>query len=162
MIEVLDGKVDKETRERFLRDIRSLSYNINVTDAIDDDVSGASAPLEKDSYIFNKLYAIINDNFNDKLKDLQIVDAYVNCFYPNERPAWHVDSDELDAITVLYYANTTEYDEGGTEFLDTSTDEVRSILPVHGRIILFSSYLMHRATSFRDKQRFTVAFKYKK
>ena len=50
-------------------------------------------------------------------------------------------------------------DDGGeTQFL--MNDELYGILPIPNRMVVFSANLLHRATTFRNDHRFTVAIKY--
>ena len=39
-------------------------------------------------------------------------------------------------------------------------DEIVGILPLPNRMVYFPAKIMHRATSFRDRHRFTLALKY--
>ena len=39
-------------------------------------------------------------------------------------------------------------------------DEIRGIPPFPNRLVCFDSNILHRATTFRDKFRFTLALKY--
>ena len=82
-------------------------------------------------------------------------------FRPNEASHFHTDCKLENTYTGLYYANTEEwnYDEGGeTQFL--IDDEIYGILPKPNRMILFDSRLLHKATPFRDRHRWTIALKY--
>jgi len=83
---------------------------------------------------------------------------YVNCFVPCERPYFHTDGDE--GVTFLYYPNMKwDKDDGGeTQFL--MNDDLYGVLPIPNRMVVFSANLLHRATTFRNDHRFTVAIKY--
>jgi len=63
-------------------------------------------------------------------------------------------------MTGLYYINDHwDYQDGGeTQFL--IDDEIRGIPPIPNRLVCFDSNILHRATTFRDKFRFTLALKY--
>ena len=50
------------------------------------------------------------------------------------------------------------HDGGETQFL--IDDEIKGVLPLPNRIVGFDSNLLHRATSFRDNHRFTLAAKF--
>ena len=50
------------------------------------------------------------------------------------------------------------HDGGETQFL--IDDEIKGVLPLPNRIIGFDANLLHRATSFRDNHRFTLAAKF--
>ncbi len=95
----------------------------------------------------------------DKLQGLTVNRTYINMFMPGERPHWHRDG---AVWTVLYYVTEEREPQlgGQTEFLDHNTMEIRGILPQPGRMIVFNGDLLHRATSYPHKERFTVAIKF--
>jgi len=88
----------------------------------------------------------------------RLCEMYINCFAPSERPYFHTDGE--DGITFLYYPNDKwEPDDGGeTQFV--INNEIRGIFPTPNRLVLFEGNILHRATTFRDRHRFTVAIKY--
>ena len=82
---------------------------------------------------------------------------YVNCFAPGENPYFHIDGSH---VTFLFYANE-EWNikmHGETQFF--IDNEIYGVLPYPNRMIKFNANIMHRATSFRDRHRFTLAVKY--
>tara|TARA_B100002019_G_scaffold289549_1_gene305401 strand:+ start:1666 stop:2166 length:501 start_codon:yes stop_codon:yes gene_type:complete len=84
---------------------------------------------------------------------------YVNCFAPSENPYFHTDGKEGD-LTFLYYPNTEwEVDDGGETQIYVG-DIIQGYPPIPNRMVLFDASLLHRATCFRDKYRFTIAVKY--
>ena len=84
---------------------------------------------------------------------------YVNCFAPSENPYFHTDGD--DGVTFLYYVNDRwELNDGGETQIIVN-DEIKGILPLPNRIVGFDASLLHRATSFRFKHRFTLAAKFR-
>ena len=84
---------------------------------------------------------------------------YVNCFAPCENPYFHTDGDT--GITFLYYANNSWNPNDGGETQIIVNDEIKGILPLPNRIVGFDASLLHRATSFRFKHRFTLAAKFR-
>lgn len=83
---------------------------------------------------------------------------YINCFAPGENPYYHTDGDE--GITCLFYVNpNVEIDDGGSTQLILDRESV-NLLPIPNRLCVFDANIIHRATSFRDKHRFTIAVKY--
>jgi hypothetical protein len=95
---------------------------------------------------------------NEILKSLNLYRMYINCFSPSENPYFHTDGNS--GITCLYYPTEEwNYDDGGeTQFI--INDEIKGILPIPNRMVIFDANLLHKATSFRNKHRFTVAIKY--
>jgi hypothetical protein len=89
---------------------------------------------------------------------LGLVRAYVNCFAPSENPYFHRDGNS--GITVLYYSNLGWSLDMGGETQILINDQITGILPLPNRAIFFDANLLHKATTFRDSHRFTVALKY--
>ena len=88
---------------------------------------------------------------------------YINCFAPSERSHFHTDGPSLedkDGTTFLYYPNNDwNLDEGGeTQFI--IDNNIFGIPPVPNRLVSFDVDILHTATPFRDRHRFTVAIKY--
>lgn len=109
-----------------------------------------------------KFYNIFVDKIEDKfpqMKKLDMYRMYVNCFAPSEQPYFHTDGSD-DEYTFLYYPNMDwDVDRGGeTQFFVDNT--FYGVVPIPNRIVLFDASLLHKATSFRDRHRFTVAIKY--
>lgn len=161
MIEVLDDLLLPVEIDRIYQEIISLPYRVMEWDQEPEQISGNRSDLQKNSFTFNCLKNCIESNI-EEVKNLNISEAYVNHFSPRELPYFHVDSDNKNNITVLYYADVWErYDineGGGTEFI--VDDNIISVMPKTGRITCFSSNIVHRATTYRNNHRFTIAFKY--
>ena len=82
---------------------------------------------------------------------------YVNRFQPREIPRFHQDG---EVVTCLLYADAEPWqpnDHGETQLLYNG--EIRGVLPVPNRMLLFDGRLLHRATSFRSRRRHTIAAK---
>jgi len=86
---------------------------------------------------------------------------YINCFSPNENPYFHTDIGEnQDGITFLYYPNFNyDIDNGGETQFEVN-GALYGIQPVPNRLVCFSANILHKATSYRNHHRFTVAIKY--
>lgn len=83
---------------------------------------------------------------------------YINLFTPGEQPFWHKDG--KTGSTCLYYPNL-EWEPnylGETQFLVDG--EIRGIVPKPNRLVAFDANITHRATTFRQDHRFTIAIKY--
>jgi hypothetical protein len=82
---------------------------------------------------------------------------YVNRFQPGEVPRFHEDG---EVVTCLLYADARDWrpdDHGETQILISG--EVRGILPIANRLLVFDGRLLHRATPFRSGARHTIAAK---
>ena len=111
------------------------------------------------------IYSIIADTINEKLekyvKNLTLSRIVVNCFAPLENPFYHTDFDNSGSITILIYMNDdVKLNDGGeTQFL-TTNNRCIGILPIPNSACCFDSTIKHRATSFVNQFRFTIAAKY--
>ena len=156
---VYDNLFDKETISRFLIDAKSEMYDINCTDD-GKHYSGASSAMSQHSYVFSKAQSIIDTSI-EEIKGLTLYDCHYNVFFEREVTNFHQDNSDENSITLIYYCNATVNKEGGTEIFFGDKNEVTSILPVPGRVMIMRGNCLHRATSFRGSRRFTIAFKYK-
>ena len=149
----------KETAAHWGIDAKSEMYDINCTDD-GKHYSGASASMSQHSYVFSKAQSII-DTTIEEIKGLTLYDCHYNVFFEREVTNFHQDNSDENSITLIYYCNATVNKEGGTEIFFGDKNEVTSILPVPGRVMIMRGNCLHRATSFRGSRRFTIAFKYK-
>lgn len=153
-IQILDNIITKESQKIIYEEIIKYKYYYGEVDRTDTPPTGLVSDLPTNSLTFK----ILNFNLNNLLKDNTLYRSYINLFQPNENPYFHIDRET--GKTVLYYANIEDYklDEGGeTQF---HLDEIRGIRPLPGRVIIFDSNILHKATSFRTYNRYTVALKY--
>jgi hypothetical protein len=47
---------------------------------------------------------------------------------------------------------------GETQFV--IDDEIKGVFPIPNRMVMFNANILHRATTFRSRHRFTLAIKY--
>lgn len=158
MIKTIDSVFKKETMLKIFKEINSLNFIKGERDRTEDPntATGEVARLEKNLFTFKVLKKYLSKykycNFS------KLYRAYVNKFYPNENPYYHTDG--KSGYTVLYYANPEwKLDQQGeTQFY--LKKQVKGVLPIPGRIVIFSSNLLHRATSYRSMERYTIALKF--
>jgi len=159
MIKTIDSVFKKETILKIFKEINSLNFIKGERDRANDPYTetGEIAILNKDLFTFKALKKYLSKYKQCNFFKLQR--SYINKFFPNENPYYHTDS-QKGGYTVLYYANPEwELDQQGeTQFY--LKKEVKGILPIPGRIVIFSSKLLHRATSFRSMERYTIALKF--
>jgi len=160
MIKTIDSVFKKEHMLKMFKEINSLNFLKGERDRGDDPntATGEVATLDQNSFTFKTLKKYLSKykycNFS------KLYRSYVNKFFPNENPYYHIDGE--NGYTVLYYVNP-EWNldqQGETQFY--LKEEVKGILPIPGRIVIFSSELLHRATSCRSMERYTVALKFNK
>lgn len=159
MIEIIDNFFTFEKCIKFYNYCLSCSYNYGESDNPRFPKSGMISELSFD----NDWYNVFNQTIQEKFNIFQTpYRCYINLFFPQENPYYHTDGDDGD-ITFLYYPNkfaNWEINDGGeTKFL--INDEIRGILPIPNRAIIFSGNIVHSASSFRNNPRFTLAFKYR-
>tara|TARA_E500000178_G_C17038341_1_gene764840 strand:+ start:12536 stop:13003 length:468 start_codon:yes stop_codon:yes gene_type:complete len=152
MIEVYDNFLGHFNRLSLLKNLTHLAYKMGEKDREDTLPVGMVSVIDNG---FTQLPALIEEKLN--LPQKNIVRCYVNCFSPKENPYFHSDG---DCITILYYPNdSVDIDQGGeTQFL--IEDYIKAIPYVPDRLIKFDGKIPHKATSFRDYYRFTIAIKY--
>ena len=82
---------------------------------------------------------------------------YVNRFKATDIPRFHADG---EVLTCLLYADPKLWepdDHGETQLLIGG--EIRGVLPIPNRMLVFDGRLLHRATAFRGRLRHTIATK---
>jgi len=106
------------------------------------------------------VYKMFRKHIHDRLKfthEMKLYRMYVNIFAPNENPYFHQDG---DGITFIYYPNKDYNMQWGGETQIVVDNNIHGVIPIPNRLLFFNGNLWHRATSFRDTHRFTVAIKY--
>ncbi len=154
MIEIYDNFFNEETHKKIFEYCTNASYFYGESDFPWTPPVGMISSIGIPSEIFD----LFENKKINSLNGLSAYRMYVNCFSSLENPYFHIDGDS--GATVLYYPHL-EYDlneNGETQFL--INDEIRGVLPLPNRLVKFDATLLHRATSFRSRHRFTVAIKY--
>lgn len=156
MIEIKNNFFDEKDFNYIFSYCETASYIYGEVDNYNLPPTGMIHEIKKGSIIYNlfesKTRPFVSDN-------LFLYRMYVNCFAPTEQPYFHTDGD-LGDITFLYYPNKTwNYQDGGeTQFIVDG--EIYGVTPIPNRMVYFDASILHRASAFRDRHRFTVAIKY--
>ena len=158
-IQTSDNFFSKRDHNTILSYCEKCSYTWGEVDNADTPPTGMIHNIPEDE----KVYSIVKNRIEESIPDItkmKIYRMYVNCFAPNERPYYHTDQEEGDGLTFLYYPQKDwALDEGGeTQFYVDSN--LYGIYPEPNRMVMFDAKMLHRATSFRNRYRFTVAVKY--
>jgi len=160
MIKIYDNFFSLSEKEKIYKDILNLKYTYGEKDRSDTKPTGFVSDLSEDNYSYNIIYNKLKKN--KLLTNLKVYRKYVNLFKPNENPFFHTDNEK--GYTVLYYSlHNINYnlDEGGeTQFYIKKTKSIKAIIPNDGRIVIFDASLIHKATSFRNFDRYTIALKF--
>jgi hypothetical protein len=170
-IKTYDDLLSEDEHQKLLTEVFNLQYHYGETDEENTPPSGMTCDLDPANHYTHNILESYLKEF-DFLKDCYCQRSYVNTFAPNERTYFHHD---FTQYTALYYPGPfwNINDEGETKFFFTSNpfDSIIqkdsedmpimvSIAPIPNRLVIFKGDVLHSATSFRDKHRFSVAFKF--
>lgn len=144
-------------------ELENLKYSYGETDTLDSLPTGLVSDLSTDSVVFKSIFSFVKSledlNFQG---NLQLTRAYCNLFAPSESPYFHTDIDSnLKGLTVLAYGNrdSLDWNEGGeTKFI--IEEELISVAPKRNRVVVFDSDILHTASTFRTRFRFTPVLKF--
>lgn len=156
-VKVSDNFFSKEDHQYILNYCEDASYTYGECDNEMNIPTGMVHNID----LSEKVYQIISKRIVKSIPEiaqLKLYRMYVNCFAPGENPYFHNDGDR--GLTFLYYPQIDwKLNDGGeTQFYIDG--DLYGIVPKPNRMVLFDAKIVHRATSFRDRHRFTVAIKY--
>ena len=157
-MEVIDNFLNINDGKFVFKYCFTTSYTYGETDDGTTPPTGMIHNINSYESIYNLFESKIRDAC-DIVKGMNLYRMYVNCFAPSENPYFHVDG---DGLTFLYYITNHVWgpnDGGETQFL--IDNEIKGVLPISNRIVGFDGNILHRATPFRDKHRFTLAAKFR-
>jgi hypothetical protein len=147
--------------------VTGMVHNIWFDGMNEDELLGERKPgggVDDSTIDTKKFYQLFANKIAEKFPECDkkyIVRLYINCFAPSENPYFHTDEDPgIDAKTFLFYATPGyDIDDGGeTQFVIDGS--LYGIPPFQNRLVSFPATILHRATTYRDRYRFTVAIKY--
>ena len=159
--------IEKDEQYKIIDDFLSIEEYENCWDYVQNVATYQAG--EKDHHFSYKIGMVheLNTQYGETFKlfpkhihGSKLQRAYINFYAPREISAFHTDSHDPDAYTMLYYpCPTYELDEGGETQLIIN-DEIFGVRSKTNRLLIFKSDIMHRATPFKTHQRYTVALKY--
>lgn len=159
MINYVDNFLTKIEQQRVFSYCLKAPYFYGETDNGEEEhpVTGMVSDIARDHWITKLLTRRCEETFAF-LKDREMYRININIFAPNERAYYHID--RTGGYTLLYYPNLEwKLDNGGaTEF--NLEGQLQGIHPVPNRLAIFDANILHRATPFTDRHRFTIAIKY--
>lgn len=134
----------------------NASYTYGEKDGTSTPETGMVHNISEDREIYS-LFRNRIEQSDSGLVNRKLYRMYVNCFAPTENPYFHIDG---QGVTLLYYPQLEwDLNDGGeTQFYVDGN--IYGITPEPNRIVIFDASILHRATTFRNKHRFTVAIKY--
>jgi hypothetical protein len=156
MIKIYDNFLSEKEKQEIYDYCKKQSYHRGEVDRIGCPPTGLISNLDNQN-IISKLMKQITNEKKDMFR------TYINLFIPNEKPYYHQDNNDPNYKTCIYYVNTDKinYMEEGGEPYFIQNDFIKGVSFVSGRMVLFNSNIMHKATSFRNRDRYTIAIKYK-
>ena len=170
MIDYIDNFFDKKYYDSIVNYCLKAPYYFGEVDSPSTPPIGMIHDIPQAHPLY-KLFQIEIDSKIELTKGLELHKMRINYFCPAENPYYHVDGS--DGITCLYYLGpikvmkqrwtnpTYNVDDGGeTQFYLSDTESI-NILPIPNRMSFFDADILHRATSFRNDYRFTIAIKYR-
>ena len=164
-IEIFDGFLSIHEHDFVLNYCLEASYTYGEWDRPETPPTGMVHEIDETSEIYELFECKTEDLVLDpkvhhhyQVTDFKLNRMYINCFAPTECPYFHTDGQ--NGVTFLYYPQDTwDIDMGGeTQFV--VDDEIKGIFPIPNRMVMFDANILHRATTFRSRHRFTLAIKY--
>jgi hypothetical protein len=134
----------------------SAKYSYGESDNGDGIVTGMVHEIPETEFV----YKLFRKKLLDKcpfLSEMKLYRMYINCFAPCENPYFHTDG---KGLTFLYYINDDWNLQDGGETQFYVDGNIYGITPIPNRLVMFDGMIPHRATSFRNRHRFTIAIKY--
>lgn len=153
-----DNFFDKREHQVIYDYCLNATYKYGETDDVDTPQTGLVHNIPEDEFIYKLIKKKISD-FDSHLSSMKLYRMYINCFAPSENPYFHIDGES--GMTLLYYPNMdwSINDGGETQFY--IDENIYGITPIPNRMVIFDASILHRATTFRNTHRFTVAIKYR-
>ena len=155
MIKIYDDFLSKKEQNHVLDYCAEAPYKYGESDSDSTPPTGMTHDIPENGYI-HELFCVKTQVLVPE--ELIFYRMYINCFAPREIPYFHTDGD--DGVTFLYYPQRGWKQNDGGETQIYEDDMIKGIPPISNRMLMFDASLLHRATSFRDRHRFTIAVKY--
>jgi Rps23 Pro-64 3,4-dihydroxylase Tpa1-like proline 4-hydroxylase len=155
MIKVYDDFLNLEQHQNVLNYCERASYIYGETDNDLTPPTGVTHDIPEG--------IMVHEVFRAKIKKiipegLSFYRMYINCFSPREIPYFHTDGS--NGVTLLYYPQYDWKPDDGGETQIFVDDNIHGVVPISNRMLMFDARMLHRATTFRDRHRFTIAIKY--
>ena len=116
----------------------------------------------------NISYKIIFDFIrkNKILKNYNLYECYATIILKNEIPYFYLDDNE--GLTLIYYSSSPEnvfsldLDQLGESQIYNKKGNIINVYPKDGRMLLYPTKTLYRDTAFRNINKYTIVFKFKK
>ena len=155
MLRIYDNFLSEKEQNHVLDYCEGAPYRYGETDDGDTPPTGVTHDIPNNQYVHELFYAKTQPLVPEGLTFYRM---YINCFAPREVPYFHTDGDK--GVTFLYYPQRSWQPNDGGETQVYVQGNIQGVVPLPNRLMMFDARLLHRATSFRDRHRFTIAVKY--
>lgn len=155
-------------------DVKNMPYLFGEVDNVDLPPTGMSTGDYLGTKVFHALWDFCETHIPE-LHGCILKRSHANIFAPREFAFYHVDDENDDAWTFMFYANNSwDINDGGeTKFIINKKEEgkldgaddyptIWAIPPIPGRMLIWKSNILHTATPLRNEHRFTPTFKFVK
>lgn len=157
MINYIDNFLTEQEHKKVYEFCTKAKWTYGELDYPGRPPTGMGSTIDGNEWVYKLMMRRTLETF-EFLQNRRMYRMHMNIFAPGEWAYYHVDRE--DGYTVLYYPNLEwKLDDGGaTEFC--VDDQMSGLYPVPNRVVVFDSSIWHRATSFRDRHRFSLALKF--
>lgn len=159
---IIDNFFSKDKHEFVLSKCRELPYFWGESEGESYPPTGMVSDVGENSSLYDLFVTTIKDSL-EQYRERIPTNFYVNLFSPKELSYYHVDAQKnFTGTTLIYYPQMVyEKDDGGeTIFYDEDKNIIMGVPPIPNRLVIFNSKILHKATSFHSRHRFTVVLKY--
>lgn len=132
-------------------------YSYGEVDNPDTPQTGMIHNIPETHFVYKLFKKKLSDSVPE-IAQMKLYRMYINCFAPVENPYFHTDGEK--GVTFLYYPNYDWDIQDGGETQFYLDGNIYGIVPQPNRLVVFPANILHRATTFRNSHRFTVAIKY--
>lgn len=156
-VQICDDFFSSQEHDKILKYCKTCEYHYGERDNDENPPTGMTHDIPEKEEIYSLIRKKIESTI-PLINQMEFDGMYINCFAASENPYFHIDGE--DVITFIYYPQKEwSLDDGGeTQFY--IENNIYGIVPKPNRIVMFDGAIVHRATSFRDIHRFTIAIKY--
>ena len=171
---IFDNVFSPPQLNELVRDVQNFPYLYGEVDDSDLPPTGMSTGEYTGTKTFHALWEFI-EQWVPELHGCILKRSHANIFAPRESAYYHVDDENDDAWTFMFYANNNwDINDGGeTKFITnlnnqkdgyqgTTYPDIISVPPIPGRMLAWKSNILHTATPLRNQHRFTPTFKFVK
>jgi len=154
-MKIIDSLFSFDEVNNIYNTYRKLSFKRTEKDGEGLPYTGLVCDLNFEDPVVKLIIERTKNNFGKLLR------AYINLFLKDEKPFFHQDDTRDGHKTLLYYMNPepNKLDDLGETFFYIN-NQVQSVQPIPGRIVIFDAKIWHRASPLRDQDRYTIALKW--